>query len=130
MTRAEYVCRKCRQVNVRHSGWTGVLINPLWPATCTLCGTNLQTGNRIFSDFVRGMLTWAAVYFLHAAVGVGVLTVGAALLWPNVINEASRARYVPMAVGLGLGLAMAEYSRRTGTLLARVKSGRQKKHRA
>jgi hypothetical protein len=62
---------------------------------------------------------WAAVYFMHAFVGVGIFMLGAAMLWSDLVNQPLGVRVAPMAVGLVLGLLLAERSRRRGTLLGR-----------
>ena len=116
MARTEIVCRHCHQVNVRHSGWQGFLLDPRWPENCTICMSPLDGSPRGVVDAAIGRIKWAAVYFLHAFVGAGILMVGSLILWPGMMNRPWFVRVAPMAAGLVAGLLLAERSRRAGTL--------------
>jgi ABC-type proline/glycine betaine transport system permease subunit len=63
----------------------------------------------------------AAVYLLHAVVGLGIGTVVGGLVWTDIVNQPTVVRAAPGALGVMLGLALAEWSRRKGTLLGRSK---------
>ncbi len=45
MARIDIVCPNCRQVNRRGVDFWGRLLDPRQPKLCTLCGTDLHTGN-------------------------------------------------------------------------------------
>jgi hypothetical protein len=62
---------------------------------------------------------WAAVYFLHAFVAAGLFTIGAAVLWPALVNQPASVRMLPMLAGIVVGLLLAERSRRAGSLLTK-----------
>ena len=106
---------------MRYHGRGAWLANPLWPAQCALCGSHLVTGRRDLVDTVRGRIRWTGVYVVHAFAGFGILTVGAGLLWPDIINQPIGVRFAPEVSGVILGLGLAEWSRRTGTLLGHSK---------
>src|SRR2546426_12785173 len=120
MGRFEITCQKCHQLNVRYSGWAA-LLNPRWPRECTVCRAELVTGSRTSLDKVHGTLMWAALYLLHMLVGVGLLTLATALVWPTLINQPVYVRVAPMLCGAMAGLFLAELSRRGGTLLGHPK---------
>ncbi len=46
MARQEIHCPYCQQLNVRHTGGLGLITNPRNTSFCTVCGTNLRTGER------------------------------------------------------------------------------------
>ena len=117
MRRAETRCPRCGQLNVRYHGRGSWLLNPEWPSTCSLCGVNLVTGRRSVVDALRGGIVRAAVYLLHAVVGLGIGTVVGGLVWADIVNQPTVVRAAPGALGVTLGLGLAEWSRRKGTLL-------------
>jgi hypothetical protein len=125
MARSEVTCTRCHQVNVRHSGWAGFFLNPRWAWTCTLCGTPLDGSPRGRVDEVRSWFMWSTAYLGHALAGLG-LAVLLSLLWPGLINQPLAVRLAPMALGVVLGLMLAERSRRAGTLLGRRKPARDR----
>jgi hypothetical protein len=54
-------------------------------------------------------------------VGVGLLTLATALVWPSFINQPVYVRVAPMICGAMAGLLLAEHARRGGTLLGHPK---------
>lgn len=122
MRRTETVCPRCRQVNIRHHGFGAWLVNPRYPRQCTLCGTDLRTGERSPYLAVLGGVGWAATYVGHLVAGIGIAAAGAALIWPGILNQPVLIRVAPLAAGAATGVALAEWSRRRGELLGRSKN--------
>ena len=121
MERREITCPRCRQLNVRYSGASGWLRNPLWSSYCTACQTHLETGARNISDRAAGLMSWGAIYGMHLFVGAGGGVLVLALLiviWPAILTRPVAMRVAPVLAGAVLGVVTAERARRRGALLA------------
>jgi len=68
------------------------------------------------------------LYLGHAVAGVGIFAVGSALLWPDLINQPTAVRVLPVALGASIGIGVAEWSRRKGALLGRSKPEVRARH--
>ena len=118
--RREITCRRRGQVNVRYSGASGWLLNPLWSSYCTACQTHLQSGVRTPIDRIRGLTSWSMIYGMHLFVGAGGGVLVAALLiiiWPPLLTLPAAVRAAPILAGAILGGVTDERARRRGTLL-------------
>ena len=125
MGRAELVCPRCHQVNVRYDGIVGAIVRPRGSSTCCqLCQADLVTGDRDWFDAFVGAFMFAAVYLIHAMVGLMAIGVPVVILlylrWPTVVEDHAIVRIVPLLLGTGLGALLAERSRRQRTLLGRA----------
>lgn len=121
MTRREITCPRCHQLNVRYSGASGWLRNPLWSSYCTACQTHLASGTRNISDRAVGLTSWGVIYGMHLFVGAGVGVLVVALLvliWPAILTLPAAVRVAPVLAGTILGGVIAERARRRGALLA------------
>jgi hypothetical protein len=119
MERTEIACPRCHQVNVRHRGSLGLVLNTRWPSMCSACGADLQTGQRSGLGTVFGLLMWSAQYVLHGLVGLGAFSVLATVVWPGILDQPLVVRTLPAVVGLAVGVWLAERSRRNKTILSR-----------
>ena len=131
MERREITCPRCRQLNIRYSGASGWLRNPLWSSYCTACQTHLESGARNTSDRVAGLMSWGAIYGMHLFVGAGGGVLALALvvvIWPAILTLPVTIRVAPVLAGMVLGGVAAERARRRGALLAskRGKVGKRK----
>ncbi|HYS52900.1 MAG TPA: hypothetical protein VER58_03920 [Thermoanaerobaculia bacterium] len=117
--RIELHCPRCGQTNARYSGWRSIL-NPKWAEFCTLCGAHLVTGERFGVDVAFGGFLMILIYGLHALVGAGLFLIVSALFMVGRLNPAwlDRLSLLLPVAGAAAGVALAEWSRRQGTLLS------------
>lgn len=75
-------------------------------------------------DTAPRWLRWFAAYFLHALVGAGIMTLVLGLVIIGKLDPLwqERLRWLPLIAGAVMGIALAEWSRRRGTLLANRRS--------
>ena len=130
MTRREITCQRCGQVNIRYSGASAWLRNPLWSSYCTACQTHFESGARTGSDRVVGLVSWATIYGMHLFVGAGggVLVLALlAVIWPPILTMPVAVRVAPILAGTILGGVAAERARRRGALLASTRGNRKRR---
>lgn len=131
--RWEIDCPKCKQVNVRSTTGFRTLLNPRYANLCTLCGTPLDplmVTSGVVDEVVRkghSALMWSAVYVMHVLVGVGISIIGGPLIALFLGKHAEMTErpligWSLMIVGAVAGIALAEWSRRRGTLLGNRRS--------
>ena len=128
MGRLEITCPQCHQLNVRYTGWAA-LFNPRRPRYCTLCETELATGRRHALDMLLAVPRWVCVYLCHIVIGAVLPGIVAALVWPSILDQPLYVRVVPLLCGALAGLALAERSRRAGTLLSRPRRRKDRPRR-
>lgn len=125
MTQRAIVCPHCRQVNLRSSGSRveQLTTNPRYPELCTLCRTNLQSGQRAAIDIPAAWIMWFGTYMIHALVLMGLCSfpIWFFALLTYQFQQLFGLLAVTSVVGLTLGLAIAEQKRRRGKLLHQPK---------
>ena len=124
MARQEIHCPYCKQLNVRQTGWLGVITAPRTSSCCTVCKTNLRTGERgIFAPFFA-FLMFVSIYCIY----ILLVTTLIQLFWLLIIiifnlnpfnNMGRFLSLLMIAIGIGGGILLAETRRRKGELLAR-----------
>ncbi|MDJ0553242.1 MAG: hypothetical protein QNJ68_02120 [Microcoleaceae cyanobacterium MO_207.B10] len=124
MARQEIHCPHCKQLNVRYTGWNSFFRNPRNPSSCTVCGTNLSTGERGIITAIFGYLSLVSIYSLYAFIGIALMQLLGMLLIIifslNFFDNLWRFLWlVMMLIGLFSGIVWAETRRRKGELIAK-----------
>ncbi|MGK7922519.1 MAG: hypothetical protein AB4080_21190 [Trichodesmium sp.] len=73
MARQEIRCPHCKQLNVRYTGWYSLISHPRNSSSCTVCGTNLITGERGIITAIFGYLTLVSIYSLYGFIGMALI---------------------------------------------------------
>jgi hypothetical protein len=125
MTQREIICPHCQQINLRSSGsgLDRLLVNPKYPDVCTLCQTNLKSGQRSVLSIPISWIMWFGIYMVYV---VGIIGLCSFPLWFFVLMTARLEQmFIPLlvatSIGLVLGLWTAEEKRRRGELLYKPK---------
>jgi uncharacterized protein (DUF983 family) len=117
----EVICPRCRQINVRSSGsWLErMLTNPKYSEICTLCQTNLKTGQRSTVDSPRAWIMWFGIYLSYV---IGLMGLFSLPFWLLILFTAQLEKWfslfaISTLIGFVVGLWIAEKKRRRGELL-------------
>ncbi len=67
MTKQEIICPRCQQINTRSSGshLEQMLTNPKYPELCTICQTDLKSGERLWILLPIAWTMWFAYYMMY-----------------------------------------------------------------
>src|SRR5262249_1514399 len=120
----EFDCPRCHQVNAHYTGWR-LIFNPKFAEFCTLCGADLRTGERDLFGAAHAAFLVPLVYAMHALAGSGAFVLLLALFFMGRLSPEwlARIRFAPPIAGAAAGLALAEWSRRRGTLVSNRRAG-------
>lgn len=127
MTQREIVCPRCRQINVRSDGSFAdrMFTNPKYPQWCTMCQTDLKTGERPVIFIPIAWTMWFVIYMIHALVMSFLYSFPALLLALLLagfgIAPFAQLYFLVLAVtlvGMAHGIKMAEQKRRRGKILS------------
>jgi hypothetical protein len=116
--RQEIHCPYCKQLNVRSKGWRSIF-NPRNPCLCTVCGTNLGTGQRLLIDAIFGYINWFSLYVFYGFVGA-VLMLLPMMFVMTIFGLSDWGRYLSLCImlmGAVGGIISAERARRRGELI-------------
>ncbi len=95
------------------------MFNPKQPSLCTVCRTNLDTGQQEVIDAIFGYLSWFSLYFIYGFVGACLMLLPMMFL-VTIFWLSDWGRYLGltmMVMGAVGGIITAERARRRGELI-------------